>query len=176
MSSLKTQLKWYGMVAYFFFFFFSLTMRSWVRRDARNVPDNVSTCEFFWQYWPSIGAIYLSSTRYRWVVTLNDLTRVYLLVTEALVHYGSFLTEYEKKEIGSYSEIWFLGLKACKIRGEENSGYNFGFDDENGNYNKVRITRSALKRDGVKGPKDLKNLAAWKSWRNSNIRVANTCI
>lgn len=60
-------------------------------------------------------------------------------ISEALVHYGSFLTEYEKKEIASYSEIWFLGLKACKIRGEENAGYNFGFDDENGNYNKVRI-------------------------------------
>ncbi|XP_065214433.1 dual specificity tyrosine-phosphorylation-regulated kinase 2-like [Planococcus citri] len=60
-----------------------------------------------------------------------------LTPAEALVRYGSFLTEYEKKEIGSYSEIWFLGLKASKIRGEENGGYNFGFDDENGNYNKV---------------------------------------
>ena len=60
------------------------------------------------------------------------------MISEALVRYGSLLTEYEKKEIGSYSEIWFLGLKASKIRGEENVGYNFGFDDENGNYNKVR--------------------------------------
>lgn len=60
------------------------------------------------------------------------------VITEALEHFGSFLTDYEKKEIASYTEIWFLGLYASKLRADENASVNFGYDDENGNYNKVR--------------------------------------
>lgn len=60
------------------------------------------------------------------------------MVAEALERFGAFLTDYEKKEATNYSEIWFLGLNACKIRGDENTGtMNYGYDDENGNYNKV---------------------------------------
>ncbi|XP_076249230.1 uncharacterized protein LOC143188708 [Calliopsis andreniformis] len=56
---------------------------------------------------------------------------------ETLKFYGSRLTEFERAEIGKYSEIWYLGLSAHKIHGEEGSSQNCGYDDEDGNYNKV---------------------------------------
>lgn len=36
-----------------------------------------------------------------------------------------------------YPEIWYLGLDACKIHGEEGLSQNGGYDDDNGSYNKV---------------------------------------
>ena len=36
-----------------------------------------------------------------------------------------------------YPEIWYLGLDARKIHGEEGAPQNGGYDDENGSYNKV---------------------------------------
>lgn len=56
---------------------------------------------------------------------------------EAIKYYGSKLTEFERAEIEQYSEIWYLGLSAHKIHGEEVSSQNGGYDDENGSYNKV---------------------------------------
>lgn len=56
---------------------------------------------------------------------------------EATKYYGSRLTEFERNEIGKYSEIWYLGLSACKIHGEEGTPQNGGYDDDNGSYNKV---------------------------------------
>ncbi|CAK9805298.1 Dual specificity tyrosine-phosphorylation-regulated kinase 2 [Anthophora plagiata] len=56
---------------------------------------------------------------------------------EALKYYGSELTEYERWEIENYSEIWYLGLSAAKIHGEEGASQNGGYDDENGSYNKI---------------------------------------
>lgn len=38
-----------------------------------------------------------------------------------------------------YPEIWYLGLEARKIHGEEGAPQNGGYDDENGSYHKVRI-------------------------------------
>lgn len=61
----------------------------------------------------------------------------YLRTTEALKYYGSRLSEYERVEIEKYPEIWYLGLDACKIHGEEGLSQNGGFDDDNGSYNKV---------------------------------------
>ncbi|GLH10192.1 Dual specificity tyrosine-phosphorylation-regulated kinase 2 [Gryllus bimaculatus] len=56
---------------------------------------------------------------------------------EALKYYGSRLTEYERNEVENYSEIWYLGLDACKIHGDEVASQNGGYDDDNGSYNKV---------------------------------------
>ena len=53
---------------------------------------------------------------------------------EALRLYGSRLTAYERLEIEHYPEIWFLGLDARKIHGEEGAPQNGGYDDENGSY------------------------------------------
>ena len=49
------------------------------------------------------------------------------------------MTAYERLEIEHYPEIWFLGLDARKIHGEEGAPQNGGYDDENGSYHKVRI-------------------------------------
>ncbi|XP_033210211.1 DYRK-family kinase pom1-like isoform X2 [Belonocnema kinseyi] len=56
---------------------------------------------------------------------------------EATKFYGSKITEFERAEIEKYSEIWYLGLSACKIHGEEGASQNGGYDDDNGSYNKV---------------------------------------
>jgi dual specificity tyrosine-phosphorylation-regulated kinase 2/3/4 len=58
-------------------------------------------------------------------------------IAEALRLYGSRLTAYERLEIEHYPEIWFLGLDARKIHGEEGAPQNGGYDDENGSYHKV---------------------------------------
>lgn len=58
-------------------------------------------------------------------------------LAEALKLYGSRLTAYERLEIEHYPEIWFLGLDARKIHGEEGAPQNGGYDDENGSYHKV---------------------------------------
>ncbi|XP_043800751.1 probable serine/threonine-protein kinase dyrk2 isoform X3 [Apis laboriosa] len=63
--------------------------------------------------------------------------RLPMTAPEALKYYGSRLTEFERNEIEKYSEIWYLGLSATKIHGEEGSSQNGGYDDENGSYNKV---------------------------------------
>ncbi|KAK0098604.1 hypothetical protein PV326_006165 [Microctonus aethiopoides] len=55
---------------------------------------------------------------------------------EAIKYYGSRLTKYERTEIEKYSEIWYLGLSACKIHGEEGSE-NSGYDDDTGSYHKI---------------------------------------
>ncbi|CAD6227214.1 GSCOCG00006021001-RA-CDS [Cotesia congregata] len=55
---------------------------------------------------------------------------------EATKYYGSRLTEYERTEIEKYSEIWYLGLSACKIHGEDGAE-NSGYDDDTGSYHKI---------------------------------------
>lgn len=60
-----------------------------------------------------------------------------LTPAEALRLYGNRLTEYERTEIDKFSKIWYLGLDACKIHGEQGGSQNGGFDDESGSYNKV---------------------------------------
>ncbi|XP_076665460.1 uncharacterized protein LOC143367492 isoform X3 [Andrena cerasifolii] len=63
--------------------------------------------------------------------------RLPMTLQEAVKYYGSRLTEFERAEIEKYSEIWYLGLFAHKIHGEEGASQNGGYDDENGNYHKV---------------------------------------
>lgn len=68
-------------------------------------------------------------------VFLNHVFLSYSL--EVLKLYGDQLTNFEKREIEAYPEIWYLGLEAKKIHGEEGAQLNGGYDDENGSYNKV---------------------------------------
>jgi len=42
------------------------------------------------------------------------------------------LSEYEKVEIMEYSEIYFLGLNAPKIKGSSLLPHNYGYDDDRG--------------------------------------------
>lgn len=61
--------------------------------------------------------------------------------TEALKLYGERLSEWERNEIRKYPEVWFLGLEANKVQARSNLPNNCGFDDENGSYNKVSVTK-----------------------------------
>ncbi|XP_054718156.1 dual specificity tyrosine-phosphorylation-regulated kinase 4-like isoform X2 [Uloborus diversus] len=65
--------------------------------------------------------------------------RLPLLPNEVLKYYGSRLNSFERKELqsGEYPEIWYLGLEATKIEGEEGAPHNHGYDDDNGSYIKV---------------------------------------
>lgn len=66
-------------------------------------------------------------------------TKFFILsFAEALKLYGNRLSEYEKTEIEKYSKIWYLGLNACKIHGEQGASQNSGYDDESGSYIKVK--------------------------------------
>nr|CAI5847594.1 unnamed protein product [Callosobruchus analis] len=60
-----------------------------------------------------------------------------LTPSDALRLYGNRLSKYEKTEIEKYSKIWYLGLSACKIHGEQGGNQNGGYDDDSGSYNKV---------------------------------------
>lgn len=71
---------------------------------------------------------------YEYLIVLFDCI---VKLAEALKLYGSRLTAYERLEIEHYPEIWFLGLDARKIHGEEGAPQNGGYDDENGSYHKV---------------------------------------
>lgn len=64
-----------------------------------------------------------------------------IFFTEALKLYGERLSEWERNEIRKYPEVWFLGLEANKVQARSNLPNNCGFDDENGSYNKVSVTK-----------------------------------
>jgi dual specificity tyrosine-phosphorylation-regulated kinase 2/3/4 len=44
------------------------------------------------------------------------------------------LTDYEKGEILDFSEVYFLGLNAQKIKGSPLLPHNYGYDDDRGDY------------------------------------------
>ena len=47
------------------------------------------------------------------------------------------LTEYEKSEVLDFRKCFFLGLGSEKIKGSKFEQFNFGYDDERGDYNVV---------------------------------------
>jgi dual specificity tyrosine-phosphorylation-regulated kinase 2/3/4 len=54
---------------------------------------------------------------------------------KALKLFSNKLTEYEKSEILEYKHIYFLGMGSEKIDGSPLDDFNYGFDDERGDYN-----------------------------------------
>ena len=48
----------------------------------------------------------------------------------------AYLTKYEQMEILDYSEIFYLGMKSAKIKGDSSEN-NYGFDDERSDYKLV---------------------------------------
>lgn len=44
------------------------------------------------------------------------------------------LTEFEKSEVLDYKQCYYLGLGSDKVKGHKNNQYNFGYDDERGDY------------------------------------------
>lgn len=72
----------------------------------------------------------------------SDLLQVYeglklpITAPTALSLFRSVLTDYEQSEILDYQQVYFLGLKAQKIRGNPDA-VNYGYDDERGDYKVV---------------------------------------
>ena len=56
---------------------------------------------------------------------------------KALKHFGNDLTDYEKGEIIDYKQVYYLGKSAAKIKGTPIHQYNYGYDDERGDYKVV---------------------------------------
>ena len=56
---------------------------------------------------------------------------------KALKLFMNQLTDYEKGEILDYKQIYYLGIGASKIKGTPQQPYNFGYDDERGDYRVV---------------------------------------
>lgn len=57
--------------------------------------------------------------------------------TEALKFFKKQLSSYEQSEILGYTELWFLGLEAEKLRMAPEKFCKTSFDDEHGSYMKV---------------------------------------
>lgn len=47
------------------------------------------------------------------------------------------MTDFEKGEILDYKQVYFLGLEAKKVKGSPHNKFNYGYDDERGDYNVV---------------------------------------
>lgn len=56
---------------------------------------------------------------------------------QALRNFMEKLSDYEKGEILDYRKIWFLGLEASKVDGSPLKPYNYGYDDDKGDYKVV---------------------------------------
>lgn len=60
-----------------------------------------------------------------------------MTTAKALKLFMSTLTDYEKGEILDYKQVYFLGTKAEKIKASPLHAYNYGYDDERGDYKVV---------------------------------------
>lgn len=71
--------------------------------------------------------------------------------TDAIRFYGSLLSEFEKTEILEYPTIYFVGNPtAPKIQGSPHLEFNFGYDDENGDYKIVTGDHIGYRYEAVK--------------------------
>lgn len=54
---------------------------------------------------------------------------------KAIKHYQNVLTDYEKGEILDFKQVWYAGENCkTKIKGSASNQYNFGYDDDKGDY------------------------------------------
>ncbi len=58
--------------------------------------------------------------------------------TKAIKLFMNQLTDYEMGEILDYQQVYFLGLEAMKIKGSPANEFNYGYDDERGDYKTVK--------------------------------------
>lgn len=55
------------------------------------------------------------------------------------------LTDFEKGEILDYQKIYFIGTQAEKIKGSPFGEYNYGYDDERGDYKVIMKDQVAFR-------------------------------
>ncbi len=54
---------------------------------------------------------------------------------DTIRHYGKMLTEFERTEILEYPDVYFIGKQGvAKIQGSPHLEFNFGYDDDQGDY------------------------------------------
>lgn len=68
---------------------------------------------------------------------------------KALKLYLNQLTDYEKGEILDYQEVYFLGFGAQKVKGSPKNDYNYGYDDEKGDYKVIMKDHIAYRYEVV---------------------------
>jgi dual specificity tyrosine-phosphorylation-regulated kinase 2/3/4 len=56
---------------------------------------------------------------------------------KALKLFMNQLSNYERGEILDYQDIYFLGLTSEKVHGSPKEEFNYGFDDDKGDYNVI---------------------------------------
>ncbi|XP_055338141.1 dual specificity tyrosine-phosphorylation-regulated kinase 2-like [Paramacrobiotus metropolitanus] len=79
----------------------------------------------------SVGSLMSSST------ATSATNEHYLTCDHAFKLYHNILTNFEKQEIFSYSQIYCVGSRAKKIQATFNGPMNGGYDTENGSYHHV---------------------------------------
>lgn len=69
------------------------------------------------------------------MVLQQELPQFPMKPLDAVRYYGNLLSEFEKTEILEYPDIFFIGLpSANKVQGSPHLEYNFGYDDDQGDY------------------------------------------
>lgn len=63
-----------------------------------------------------------------------DIVNLPTTASKALKYYRDCLTLYEHREIFDYREVYYLGKRSDKILPSFSQGFNYGFDDEKGDY------------------------------------------
>ncbi len=65
----------------------------------------------------------------------NSIPQFPLTPVQALAYFANQLTDYEKKEILDYPEIYFIGAPtAQKVQASAQLEHNYGYDDDKGDY------------------------------------------
>ncbi|KAI9310104.1 kinase-like domain-containing protein [Dichotomocladium elegans] len=72
-------------------------------------------------------------------------------VETILRYYSQYLSEYERREIAKYEQIYFFGPHAKKVKGTcDNPILNYGYDDERGDYHLVAHDQLAYRYEILK--------------------------
>ncbi|OMJ73488.1 hypothetical protein SteCoe_27821 [Stentor coeruleus] len=76
--------------------------------------------------------------------TLLATQQLPLKVPQIFKQFLGYMTKYEQMEILDYSEIYYLGMKSLKIKGDTNDT-NYGYDDERNDYKLVTTDHIAYR-------------------------------
>ncbi len=68
---------------------------------------------------------------------MDEVVKFPMKPSKALKLFLNQLSDYEKGEMLDYQEVYFLGLQAQKIHGTPKNEFNYGFDDDKGDFKVV---------------------------------------
>jgi len=71
--------------------------------------------------------------------------------TDAVRYYSNLLSEFEKTEILEYPDIYFIGSpQVQKVQGSPHLEFNFGYDDESGDYKYIENDHIGYRYEVIK--------------------------